>query len=330
MDPVSVGIDVSKAQVVIAVQPSGERWTSETTPAATDALMARLRALAPTIVVVEATGGYERALVAACAATGLPVAVVNPRQVRAFAQALGRTAKTDAIDATVLADFGARVQPAARAIPDAETQALAALVLRRRQLLEMIGMERRRLEQAPPTGRITRELRHHIRWLERRVSEVDADLGSAIEASPIWRVHEDLLRSVPGIGPITARTLLAELPELGRLDRRAIAALVGVAPFNCDSGRHRGQRHIWGGRAAVRSTLYMAAIVATRHNPVLAAFYRRLRAAGKPAKVAVVATLRKLLTIVNAMLKHQTRWNDGSVSPPVALRRPMGADTVIA
>jgi transposase len=250
MDRTTVGIDVSKATFVVAVRPSGERWTTETTLSAIDALVIRLLALTPAVIVLEATGGYERALVAACAAVGLPVAVVNPRQVRAFAQALGRTAKTDDIDADVLADFGARVQPPARPLADAETQALAALVARRRQLVEMIGMERRRLEQAPPTGRIPRDLRNHIRWLERRVSAVDDDIGTAIQASPVWRVHEDLLRSVPGIGPTTARTLLAELPELGRLNRRAIAALVGVAPFNCDSGAHRGQRHIWGGGRA--------------------------------------------------------------------------------
>lgn len=309
MDRISVGIDVSKTAAVIAVHPSRERWTSETTPAAIETLVERLRPWAPAIIVVEATGGYERALVAACAAAHLPIAVVNPRQVRAFAQALGRTAKTDAIDADVLADFGARVAPVPRALPDAATQALAAWVARRRQLIEMIGMERQRLEQAPPTGRLTRELRHHIRWLERRVAEVDDEIGTAIEASPIWRVQEDLLRSVPGIGPTTARTLLAELPELGRLDRRAIAALVGVAPFNCDSGQHRGQRHIWGGRPSVRATLYMAALSAARYNPALRAFYRRLRDRGRPAKVALVATMRKLLTIINAMMKHQTRWN---------------------
>jgi transposase len=309
MDVLSVGIDVSKATLVIAVSPTGESWSSETTPAAIDALVARLQGLTPTIIVVEATGGYERALVAACVAVGLPVAVVNPRQVRAFAQALGRTAKTDDIDGHVLAEFGARMQPTARAISDGETQALAALVVRRRQLVEMIGMERRRLEQAPPTGKITRDLRNHIRWLERRVEHVDEEIGTAIQASAVWRVQDDLLRSVPGIGPTTARTLLAELPELGRLDRRCIAALVGVAPFNCDSGQQRGQRHIWGGRAAVRAVLYMAAVSGTRHNPVLRAFYRRLRDAGKPAKVALVATMRKLLTIVNTMIKHQTKWN---------------------
>ena len=308
MDVIAVGIDVSKATLVVAVEPSGQSWVTDTTSAAIDTLIARLQALTPTIVVLEATGGYERTVTAQCAAAGLPVAVVNPRQVRAFAQALGRTAKTDAIDAVLLAQFGVRVQPAVRPIADAETRALAALVLRRRQLVEMIGMERRRLEQAPPTGKITRDLRNHIRWLERRVEDVDDEIGTAIQASPVWRVQDDLLQSVPGIGPTTARTLLAELPELGRLDRRAVAALVGVAPLNCDSGQHRGQRHIWGGRASVRAALYMAAVSASRHNPVLRVFYRRLRDAGKPAKVALVATMRKLLTIVNAMLKHQTHW----------------------
>jgi transposase len=316
MQPISVGIDVSKAALVIAVTPSGEQWTSDTTPAALEAVVERLRPLAPTIVVVEATGGYERAVVAAGAAAGLPMAVVNPRQVRAFAQALGRTAKTDAIDAAVLAAFGARVQPAARPVTAAETQALAALVGRRRQLVEMLGMERHRLAQAPPTGPVARDLRNHIRWLERRVAHVDDDLDGAIQASGLWRVQEDLLRTVPGIGPITARTLLAELPELGQLDRRAIAALVGVAPFNCDSGQYRGQRHIWGGRAAVRATLYMATLTATRYNPVLRAFYQRLRAAGKCPKVALVATMRKLLTILNAMLKQQARWRTAPATVP--------------
>lgn len=310
MESVSVGIDVSKAELVIAVHPSGERWTSATTGSALDALVARLKSVTPQVIVVEATGGYERALVAMAASAGLPVAVVNPRQVRAYAQALGRTAKTDAIDAEVLALFGAQLQPPVRAGADTATQALEALVTRRRQLLEMLGAEQRRLAQAPRTGRITRDLRNHIRWLERRVADVDDEIGTAIQESPVWRVNEDLLRSVPGIGPTTARTFLAELPELGGLDRRAIAALVGVAPFNCDSGQHRGHRHIWGGRASVRACLYMAALVATRHNPTLRIFYRRLRDAGKPAKVALVAVMRKLLTIVNAMLKHQSHWED--------------------
>jgi transposase len=308
---IAVGIDVSKAELAIAVHPSGAAWTSETTPDAIDQVVRRLVVVQPTVIVIEATGGYEHALVAACAAAHLPVAVVNPRQVRAFAQALGRTAKTDAIDARVLALFGARVQPAPRAIPDEATQALAALVARRRQLLDMLGAEQRRLDQATTTA-VRRDLRTHIRWLERRVKDVDDEIGGAIQRSPVWRVQDDLLRSVPGIGPTVARTLLAELPELGRLDRRAIAALVGVAPFNCDSGQWRGRRTIWGGRAPVRTALYMASLVATRHNPLLAAFYHRLRAAGKPPKVALVAVMRKLLTIVNAMLKHQSRWQNQS------------------
>lgn len=299
MDPITVGIDVSKATLVVAVHPTGDQWVSETTPAALETLVARLVALAPTIIVVEATGGYERPLAAQCATVQLPMAVVNPRQVRAFAQALGRTAKTDDIDAQLLAAFGARIQPSPRVLADASTQALAALLVRRRQLIEMIGMERRRLEQAAPTGKITRDLRNHIRWLERRVEDVDDEIGTAIQASPIWRVQDDLLRSVPGIGPTTARTLLGALPDLGQLDRRAIAALVGVAPFNCDSGQHRGQRHIWGGRASGRAVLYMAAVSAARYNPVLRAFYRLLRDAGKPAKVALVATMRKLLLLIS-------------------------------
>lgn len=304
------GVDVSKAELAIAVHPTGDRWTSGTTAEAIDALVRRLVTLQPALVVVEATGGYEAPFVAACAAAHVPVAIINPRQVRAFAQAIGRTAKTDAIDAGVLALFGARVQPVARPVPDAATQALAALVARRRQLLEMLVAERQRLAQAPATGPVRRNLRTHIRWLERRIVDVEHDLDGTIQRSPIWRVQDDLLRSMPAIGPTVARTLLADLPELGQLDRRAIAALVGVAPFNRDSGQWRGRRTIWGGRRAVRGALYMAALVATRHNPPLASFYRRLRDAGKPAKVALVAVMRKLLTILNAMVKHQCHWQD--------------------
>lgn len=314
LQSVVVGIDVSKAEFCVAIDPSGEKWTSATTPVAIDVLVARLRALTPQLIVLEATGGYELALAGACATVGLPVAIVNPRQVRAFAQALGRTAKTDAIDAAVLARFGRQVQPAPRAIPDAATQALADLITRRRQLLDMLGAERQRLAQAPPTGPVTRDLRTHIRWLERRLADVDDDIGGAIQASPVWRVHEDLLRTVPGVGPTTARTLLAELPELGSLDRRAIAALVGVAPFNCDSGQYRGRRRIAGGRGSVRASLYMAALTASRRNPMLTVFYRRLRTRGKPAKVALVAVMRKLLTILNAMIKHRVPWNPSAAA----------------
>ena len=307
MDATVVGIDVGKETLAIAVHPTGDAWTSVTTEVAIAGLVTRLQALAPQLVVMEATGGYELPVAAACAAGGLPVAIVNPRQVRAFAQATGKSAKTDDMDADVLARFGAQLQPVVRPIPDGATQALAALVARRRQLIEMLGAEQRRLAQAT-TPVVRRDLRNHIRWLERRIKDVTGEMDHAIQVSPLWRVHENLLRSVPGVGPTTARTLLAELPELGQLTRRQISALVGVAPFNRDSGKWRGRRSIWGGRRTVRATLYMAALVASRSNPPLAAFYRRLITVGKPAKVALVAVMRKLLTILNAMMKHQTPW----------------------
>jgi transposase len=309
--PLAVGLDVSKSEIVVATHPAGTLWTSDTTPAAIDQLIARLIEVRPDVIVVEATGGYERAVVAAAVAAGLPIAIVNPRQVRAFAKAVGQLAKTDAIDAALLALFGARVRPAVRPLPDAETQALAALLTRRRQLQDMLVSERQRLEKATMT-KVRRDLRQHIRWLERRVDDVDEDIDGAIKRSPVWRVKDDLLQSVPGIGPTVARTLLAELPELGQLDRRAIAALVGVAPFNRDSGRTRGRRYIRGGRASLRASLYMGALVAARHNPVLRTYYQRLRDAGKPSKVALVAVMRKLLTIVNAMMKHQLKWQPQS------------------
>lgn len=307
MDWMSVGIDVSKAELVIAAPSVNQRWTSQTTPEALVALVERLVALSPSLVVLEATAGYEVPVAVACAAAGLPVAVVNPRQIRAFAQAIGRTAKTDAIDADVIAAFGQQVRPEPRPLPDEATQALAALVARRRQLLEMLHAERLRLEQAT-TNTVRRDLRHHIRWLERRVADVDDEMNTRIQQSPAWRAKEDLLRSVPGIGPTVSRTILAELPELGQLDRRAVAALVGVAPLNRDSGRFRGKRMIWGGRASVRRALYMAALVASRYNAPLRTFYQRLRAAGKPGKVALVAVMRKLLTTLNAIVRDQQPW----------------------
>ena len=231
---------------------------------------------------------------------------MNPRQVRDFAKAAGRLAKTDALDAAVLAHFAAAVRPTPRPLPDAATQSLAALVTRRRQLVEMLTAERNRLGSAPRVLRA--EIQAHITWLQRRLARLDTDLGQAIQTSPVWRAQDDLLQSVPGVGPVLATTLLASLPELGTLNRRAIAALVGVAPLNRDSGTFRGRRMVWGGRAAVRAVLYMGTLVAVRHNPVLRAFYQRLRAVGKLPKVALTACMRKLLTILNAMLKHQTRW----------------------
>ncbi|MBI2080169.1 MAG: IS110 family transposase [candidate division NC10 bacterium] len=305
--PVFVGIDVAKASLDVAVHPTAERWTVEHTERELAGLTRRLTALQPALVVLEATGGLEGPLVGALAAAGLPVVVVNPRQVRDFAKATGLLAKTDALDAAVLAHFAAAVRPTPRPLPDAATQTLAALVTRRRQLVEMLTAERNRLGSAPRALR--GEIQAHITWLKRRLARLDTDLGQAIRTSPVWRVQEDLLRSVPGVGPVLSATLLASLPELGTLNRKAIAALVGVAPLNRDSGTLRGRRRVWGGRAAVRAVLYMGALVAVRHNPVLRAFYQRLRAAGKLPKVALTACMRKLLTILNAMLKHQTPWS---------------------
>jgi transposase len=301
-----VGIDVAKATLDVAVRPSGERWSTPNDEAGISALVVRLRPLAPALIVLEATGGFETATVAAVAAAGLAVVVANPRQVRDFARATGQLAKTDALDAQVLALFAERVRPAVRPLPDAAVQALDALLTRRRQLLEMLVAEQNRLGFA--AAAVRRDITQHIHWLQRRLRDVDGDLEQAIHASPLWRAKEDLLRSVPGVGPVVSRTLLGELPELGTLTHKQIAALVGVAPRACDSGTLRGKRMVWGGRAPVRAALYMGALVATRHNPAIRAFYARLRAAGKPAKVALVACMRKLLTILNAILRTGTPW----------------------
>jgi transposase len=306
-EPVFVGIDVSKASLDVAVHRPATRWTVDYTEATLTPLVARLTALAPALIVLEATGGLEVPLVGAVAVAGLPVVVVNPRQVRDFAKATGRLAKTDTLDAAVLAHFAAAVQPAVRPLPDAATQGLAAVVTRRRQLVDMLTAERNRLSCAPVVLR--KELQAHIRWLERRIAGLDTELEHAIRTSPVWRAQEDRLRSVPGIGPIVARTLLAQLPELGTLAPKPLAALVGVAPLNRDSGLFRGRRKVGGGRAAVRAVLYMGTLAAVRFNPVLRPFYQRLRAAGKLPKVALTACMHKLLTILNALLKHQRRWD---------------------
>ncbi len=306
-EPVCVGIDVAKASREVAVHQPAARWAVEYTDPAVATLVARLTTLAPTLIVLEATGGLETPLVGALAATGLPVVVVNPRQVRDFAKATGHFAKTDTLDAAVLAHFAAAVRPPLRPLPDVATQSLAALVTRRRQLVDMLTSERNRLSCAPKV--LHTELQAHIRWLERRIAGLDTDLDQAIRTSPVWRAQEDLLRSVPGVGPIVARTLLAQLPELGTLSGKTIAALVGVAPLNRDSGLFRGRRQVWGGRAAVRAVLYMGTLAAVRFNPVLRVFYQRLRTAGKLPKVALTACMHKLLTILNALLKHQQRWD---------------------
>ena len=305
-----VGIDIAKADFVVACRPGGASWTATNDPAGIIATVDRLCALAPSLIVLEATGGYESPLVAALAAAGLPVVVANPRQVRDFAKATGQLAKTDGLDAQLLALFAERVRPTPRPVPDAALQHLEALMTRRRQLLDMVTTERNRLEHASTP--IRRNITDHVRWLERRVAAVDRDLDDTIQKSPVWRAQENLLRTVPGIGPVVSRTLLADLPELGRLNRKQIAALVGVAPLARDSGTLRGKRTVWGGRAPVRAVLYMGALVATRRNAVIRAFYLRLVAAGKPKKVALIACMRKLLTILNAMMRTNTTWQQTS------------------
>jgi transposase len=302
-----VGIDVAKAELVVTSRPTLQRWSAANTVAGIAALVERLRGDRPELIVLEATGGYEREAAAALVAGGLPAVVVNPRQVRAFAKATGRLAKTDRIDADVLALFAERVRPAWRPLADETTTDLAAVLLRRRQLSEMLTAERNRLAQARRPVRAS--LQAHIAYLERALRGSEGELRALIEASPAWRVNDDLLRSVPAVGTVTAQTLLAELPELGRLPHKQISALVGVAPMAADSGGTRGKRVIAGGRARVRQVLYMATLVATRHNAVIRAFYDRLLAAGKPKKVALVACMRKLLTILNAMIRDQHPWS---------------------
>jgi len=308
-----VGIDVSKHQLDVAVRPRGETWTVAHDEAGLSALVARLRALAPTLIVLEATGGLEVALAGALATATLPVAVVNPRQVRDFARSTGTLAKTDRLDAQLLAQFADTVRPEPRPLPDAQAQELTALLQRRRQLVEMLTAEKNRLALA--SRRIRPQLQAHIEWLHKQIAQFDDDLRQLVRASPLWREKDDLLRSAPGVGPVLATTLLAALPELGRLTRQQIAALVGVAPLNRDSGTLRGRRTVWGGRAHVRAVLYMSTVVAMRHNPVVAAFYHRLRAAGKAPKLALTACMRKRLTILNAMLKHHTHWAPVSAQP---------------
>jgi transposase len=301
-----VGIDVAKAWLDVAVRPSGAHWRVANTEAELPALVEQLRTLAPQLVVLEATGGYERNAVAALATAGLPVVVINPRQVRDFAKATGRLAKTDTLDAHVLAHFAEAVHPKPRPLTDEATQRLAALLERRSQLVAMLTAEKNRRQQALESVRPLIET--HVAWLEQALDQLTQDLDQLLHASPVWREREDLLRSVPGVGPILALTLLADLPELGTLEHKQLAALVGVAPLNRDSGSARGKRLIWGGRARVRSALYMSALSAVRYNPLLRAFWSRLREQGKPPKVALVACMHKLLTILNAMVKHQTPW----------------------
>lgn len=303
---VFVGIDVSKAVLDVAVRPSGTTLRFSNDEGGIKALVAEMNALAPTLIVLEATGGFETPSVAALAAANLPAAVVNPRQVRDFAKSTGKLAKTDTLDAAILAHFGEAIGPAVRPIKDADLQALEALVTRHRQLVEMLTIEQNRLSMASSQTR--KDILQHIAWLKKRLKDIDEQTTRCIKATPLWLVKDQLLQSVPGVGPVTSSILLVALPELGKLNRRKIAALVGVAPFNCDSGTLQGKRRVWGGRAQVRSTLYMATLVAVRFNAVIRAFYTRLCKAGKPPKVALTACMRKLLTILNTMLKTNTPW----------------------
>jgi transposase len=308
---VHVGIDVSKRTLDVCLLPSeaGEVFTLANDQKGIDELLSRLAepGVSVKLVVLEATGRYERLAATSLASAGIAVAVVNPRQARDFAKAIGKLAKTDRIDAFVLARFARAVEPRASVIPDEQAQHLQAILARRRQLIEMLVSENNRLKMAGEEN-LQKRIRAHIKWLEREIKRTDSDLDHAIDENAAFKANETLLRSVPGVGRVLSRTLLAELPELGELTHKRLCALVGVAPFNRDSGQGRGRREVWGGRAPVRATLYMGALVATRHNPVIKEFYERLLAAGKPKKVALVACMRKLLSILNALMRDRSIW----------------------
>lgn len=303
-----VGVDVSKARLDVFVSTNASVAWFGNDEACVAELVGVLGAADPQRIVLEATGGLERTLVAQLLAAHLPVCVVNPRQVRDFAKATGRLAKTDRLDAQVLALFAEKVEPVQRPLLDEVAQAFANQLARRRQLVEMLTMEKNRLQQRPPKA-VRKDLKDHIEWLQRALRASDGGLRQAVEASPAWQATRDLLAEVKGVGDVTTLTLIGLLPELGTLNRKQVAALVGVAPLNRDSGTLRGRRSVWGGRAEVRAVLYMAALSAIRHNPVIRAFHTRLRAAGKAKKVAIVACMRKLLTILNAMLRDGTHWS---------------------
>ena len=305
--PSFVGIDVSKDRLDVHVLPSRQSFAVARNGEGLDQLLGELRHLTPALIVLEATGGFELTVAAALAGAGLPLAVVNPRQIRDFARAVGRLAKTDALDAAVIAQFAERIRPEPRPLAGPAAQALMELVARRRQVVEMIGMENNRLRQAG-NSRIQRMLRATLRTLSAQLGELDGDIDDSIKSSPAWRAADALLTSVPGVGEVTSHTLIADLPELGRLDRRRLAALVGVAPINRDSGQMRGRRRIAGGRIDVRNTLFMATLTAIRWNPVIRRHYQALVDRGRPKKVALVACMRRLLGILNAMIRTSTPW----------------------
>jgi transposase len=306
MDAIIVGIDVSRDRLDVCLRPGGEVLSFSRDAVGIEALVSRLPRQCCGLVAVEATGGFETVVAASLAAAGLPVVVVNPAQVRAFAQAVGKRAKSDPIDAAVIAHFAEATRPQVRPLPDADTQMLADLIARRRQIIQMIIAERQREKRA--AKRMKKSILRLLKALQAELSEIDQEIDEAVRGSPVWREKEDLLASVPGIGPIIARTLIAELPELGALDRRQIAALAGLAPWTRQSGQWRGKSCIGGGRAGVRTALFQGALVATRWNPLLKTFHQRLIHAGKPKMVAIIAVARKLLTILNAILRDKTPW----------------------
>jgi transposase len=307
-----VGIDVSKAELEVGVLPAEQFWKTPNDEAGRQALIERLRELSPTLIVMEATGGYEASVAIHLATAGMPVVVMNPRPVRDFAKAAGKLAKTDRIDAHILALFGQVMRPPIRPLKDEQSRELDALFMRRRQIVDMLTMEKNRLAQA--TKPVRKNIQAHLVWLQKRLADVDGELKAFIHTTPVWREKDAVLQSMPGVGAIVSTALLAQLPELGKLNRRQISALVGVAPLNNDSGKHKGQRRIWGGRATLRSLLYMATLAAIRCNPVIKAFRNKLIAAGKKPKIAIVACMRKLLTILNVMLKTLTPWCDKSIA----------------
>jgi len=309
MDAIFVGIDVSKDRLDVALRPTGEHVAVARDAHGLAELIARLRPLAPAMIALEATGGYETIVAASLAAAGLPVVVVNPAQVRAFARAIGKRAKTDPLDASVIAHFAEATKPPVRPLPDTDTQRLADLLARRGQIIEMMGAERQRQKRLTET-RIQKSIVRLLAALQKELSELDTEIDGAVRNSPAWRDKEDLLASVPGVGKIIARTLIAELPEIGTLDRHRIAALAGLAPWTRQSGQWKGRSFIGGGRSRVRAALFMGAMVAARHNPVLKAFHDKLLAAGKPKLVALIATARKLLTILNAIIRDATSWQE--------------------
>jgi transposase len=319
-----VGIDVAKEDLAVHLRPSDEHFTVKNDERGVRKLLTRLVELRPELIVLEATGGLELLAVSLLAHASLPVVVVNPRQIRHYAKATGELSKTDRIDARIIALFAERVRPEVRAVPDEEARELDALIGRRRQLLEMLQAERNRLTQLlifpgkQQRQQVRKSIKKHIAFLERELRVADSDLGDAVKRSPVWREKDDLLQSVPGVGQVLSFTLISDLPELGRLSRREIAKLVGVAPLSRDSGTLRGHRFIQGGRQNVRRALYMGALVATRYNPVIRSFYQRLLLVGKPKKVALVACMRKLLTILNTMVRKGERWVADYRSPALA------------